>query len=305
MVYSRHAMPELVTITECPRDAFQGLGKFIPTEEKISYLNDLIRAGARRIDFGSFVSPKAVPQMADTSQVFENMDKTNDLYLIAIIGNERGLEGVFSCNGKMKGRGYINCVGYPLSVSETFQQRNLGRSIEESRNEFAMIARRAHERNIDVICYLSMAFGNPYGDAYSPQTVVEFAHWLADMGVKTVSLADTIGNATPELIAELFTLCHDSCPGVTFTAHFHSTPDSFAQKIDAALDSGCRLLDSALGGVGGCPFAADKLTGNVNTMLLLEHLERRGFQANLDRKRLVPVAARAAKMAQLYSRPAE
>lgn len=295
-------MNDLVTITECPRDAFQGLAKFIPTEEKIGYLNDLIRSGVRRIDFGSFVSPKAVPQMADTAQVFENIDKPNDLYLIAIIGNERGLEGVLSCNGKMRSRGRINCVGYPLSVSETFQQRNVGRNLEQSWSEFSAIAAKARDHSVDVICYLSMAFGNPYGDRYSPDVVIEAAKRLGQLGVNVVSLADTIGNATPRAIAEIFVRARKACPDTTFTAHFHSTPDSFAAKVDAALDAGCRMLDSALGGVGGCPFASDKLTGNIDTMLLLEHIERRGMPATLDRKQLAACAEKAAKFARLYVR---
>jgi len=293
---------DTITITECPRDSWQGLAKFIPTEDKIGYLKRLIRAGARRIDFGSFVSPKAVPQMADSATVFENIaSAADDLYLIGIIGNARGLEGLLACNGKFKHKGRISAAGYPMSVSPTFQQRNLGRSLDQSWDEFAAICAKAIDHKVDVICYLSMAFGNPYDDPHSSEIVIEAAKRAASLGVTTISLADTIGSAEPAMISELFQACMSACPEVTFTAHLHSTPDGFAAKIDAAVDAGCRLIDSALAGVGGCPFAKDDLTGNVDTMLVLKHLQARGFATSLDPDELTQCAAEAARIASVYS----
>lgn len=294
-------MAETITITECPRDAFQGLPKFIPTDDKIAYMNALVRAGFRRIDFGSFVSPKAVPQMADTVAVFENMKKADDLYLIGIIGNLRGMEGLVLTNGKFARSGRIQAAGYPLSISETFQQRNLGRSIDESWVEVEAIAEKASTGNLDLIVYLSMAFGNPYGEANSPELLVAFSQRLAAMGVKVISLADTIGSATPRQIADAFTACHRECPGITFTAHFHSRPDTMAEKIDAALDAGCRMFDSALAGIGGCPFAKDDLTGNVDTVRLLRHLESRGFAPTITSAAADSLTDMAAKYAAKYA----
>jgi hydroxymethylglutaryl-CoA lyase len=293
-------MSELVTITECPRDAFQGLAKFIPTDEKIAYMNALTAAGARRIDFGSFVSPKAVPQMADTVGVFENMKKPDGTYLIAIVGNRRGLGGLVLTNGKFARSGRIQAAGYPLSVSETFQQRNLGRGIEESLEEFAGMVTAADTADVAIICYLSMAFGNPYGDLHSVGLVVDFARRVSALGVKTISLADTIGAATPELTRELFRACMTACPGVTFTAHFHARAGAFGPVVDAALDEGCRLFDSALAGIGGCPFAKDELTGNLDTLELIAHLEKRGLASSLDAGRLRGVAALASRYATTY-----
>lgn len=293
---------DTIIITECPRDSWQGLPKFIPTEDKIGYMKRLIKAGARRIDFGSFVSPKAVPQMADSAIVFENIaSAADDLYLIGIIGNARGLEGLLACNGKFKHKGRISAAGYPMSVSPTFQQRNLGRSIDQSWQEFEGICVKAIDHGVDVICYLSMAFGNPYEDDYSPEIVIEAARRAQSLGVTTISLADTIGSAEPEQISKLFQACQDACPDVTFTAHFHSTPESFASKIDAAVDAGCRLIDSALAGIGGCPFAKDDLTGNIDTILLLKHLHARGYKTSLDPDELTQSAAEAARIAATYS----
>lgn len=293
-------MIEIVTITECPRDAFQGLPKFIPTDDKIAYMNALVAAGFRRIDFGSFVSPKAVPQMADTVAVFENMRKAEDLKLIGIVGNLRGMEGLILTNGKFARSGRIDIAGYPLSVSDTFQRRNLGRSIGESWAEVEQIAARAQNARVELIVYLSMAFGNPYDEPHSPQILVEFSQRLAEMGVSTVSLADTIGSATPDLIRESFGACIAACPSLTFTAHFHSRPDGMSEKIDAALDAGCRMFDSALAGIGGCPFAKDDLTGNVDTLALVRHLEMRGHKPTVTSTQAQRVTEMAARYAAKY-----
>ncbi len=295
-------MHEAVVITECPRDAFQGLGRFIPTEDKIAYMNALTRTGFRRIDFGSFVSPKAVPQMADTVAVFENMQKPDGLYLIGIIGNLRGIEGLVLTNGKFARSGRIQAAGYPLSVSETFQQRNLGRAIDQSWDEVEQIASKAVAGKVDLIVYLSMAFGNPYGDPHSPELVVEFARRLAGMGVGVVSLADTIGSAEPEMIGRLFEAIRKECPDLRLTAHFHSRPDGMAEKIDAALEAGCRMFDSALAGIGGCPFAKDDLTGNVDTAALVNHLEARGFAPTVTPEMAAGVSELAARYAAKYGR---
>jgi len=295
-------MAQEIVITECPRDAFQGLGRFIPTEDKIAYMNALTRSGFRRIDFGSFVSPKAVPQMADTVAVFENMKKPEGLYLIGIIGNLRGIEGLVLTNGKFARSGRIQAAGYPLSVSDTFQQRNLGRGIEQSWQEASEIAERAKRGNVDLIVYLSMAFGNPYGDPHSPELVVGFAKRLSAMGVRVVSLADTIGSATPELIGTLFGAIRAECPELTLTAHLHSRPDGMAEKVDAALEAGCRMFDSALGGIGGCPFAKDDLTGNVDTLALVSHLEAKGYKPTVSSEMAYGLSELASHYSDKYGR---
>jgi hydroxymethylglutaryl-CoA lyase len=210
------------------------------------------------------------------------------------------MEGMVLTNGKFAASGRISAAGYPLSVSDTFQQRNLGRTVAESWTEVEHIAAKASTARVDLVVYLSMAFGNPYGDAHSPELVVDFARRLAALGVTTISLADTIGSATPALISELFRTCAAACPGVTFTCHLHSTPDAAPAKLDAALDAGCRLFDSALAGIGGCPFASDHLTGNIDTMLLLRHLEARGYPATLDHRKLAAASDLAARYAARY-----
>ena len=214
----------------------------------------------------------------------------------------RGLEGLLACNGKFKHHGRISAAGYPLSVSETFQQRNLGKSIDDSWTELEAITAKAHDHKIDLIVYLSMAFGNPYMDDWSINHVVQAAQRLQAFGITTVSLADTIGSAEPTLVDELFHACMEACPDLTFTAHLHSTPDTFEPKIHAALERGCRLLDSAIGGIGGCPFAKDDLTGNIDTIRLLRFLKENGYSCDIDHDALGGLAGEAGRIAQTFSR---
>ena len=233
-------------LVECPRDSWQGFQRFIPTEVKIAYLRQLVDAGFAHIDFGSFVSPKLVPQMKDTEQVFAGI---RDLpgHFIAIIANERGRDRALAAG--------VTAVAYPLSVSETFQKANTGKMIADSWPVLQSIARRAPELDV----HLSMGFGNPYGEPWSLSLVKDFVARLRDFGVKDILLADTVGHATPELIREVFA----SCPGAG--AHLHAAPAKWRANVDAALNAGCTRIDSALGGIGGCPFAQDALVGNIPT----------------------------------------
>ncbi len=296
-------MKPAITLTECPRDAFQALPKQIPTQEKITYLQKLISAGIKRIDFASFVSKKAVPQMADSEDVFQALTFPEDTYLIAIIGNIRGLERLIDCNNNSKKPKKIRAAGYPLSLNETFQKRNLGKTLDQSWDELKNIIPKAHQEKVEIICYLSMAFGNPYNENYNPEEVIAFAKRCFDMGIDALSLADTVGKAEPEDIYQLFKKCSKLFPNETITAHFHSRPDNFKPKVDAALQGGCHFIDSALGGIGGCPFAEDNLTGNLNTLMLTEYLEKQGYQVALSSKSLKLLSHDANRIAQLYGNP--
>jgi hydroxymethylglutaryl-CoA lyase len=240
-----------VTLVECPRDSWQGFTRFIPTDEKIAYLRRLLDAGFTHIDFGSFVSPKLVPQMKDSEQVFAGI---RDLpgHFIAIIANERGLDRALAAG--------VTCVAYPLSISETFQKANTGKTIAESWPILKSIACSAGELDV----HLSMGFGNPYGEPWTVALVTEAVARVRDLGVKNVMLADTVGRATPAQIREVFA----ACPGTG--AHLHASPTQWRANVEAALDAGCTRLDAALGGIGGCPFAQDELVGNVPTEGLRE-----------------------------------
>ncbi len=244
-----------VVLVECPRDSWQGFARFIPTEEKIAYLCHLIEAGFTHIDFGSFVSPKAVPQMKDTEEVWAGL-RGRAGHFIAIIANERGLDRALAVG--------VKTVAYPLSLSETFQKSNTGKNIAESWAVVESLADRAGELDV----HLSMGFGNPYGESWSVALVQEAVARLRDLGVNTILLADTVGCATPEQIREVFA----RCPGTG--AHFHASPTQWRANVEAALESGCTRIDSALGGIGGCPFAQNELVGNVPTEGVLELLHR-------------------------------
>ena len=262
-----------VDVVECPRDAFQGLRAVIPTARKVEHLATLVAAGFRAIDFGSFVSPKTVPQMADSEEVFralESKRRTQGVDWIGIVANERGLERLLALPG-------VTTAGFPFSCSNTFQERNTGASIEQSwpRLDALVAATKSGGRKLKV--YLSMAFGNPFGDAWSPALVVDFAQKLIDRGVTILLLADTVGTATPETVKQLCDAVGAKARGLTFGVHLHARPTDFAEKVDAALSAGCRLFDAALGGTGGCPFAGDDLVGNLPTEALLAHLQERGL----------------------------
>ncbi len=254
-----------VKIIECPRDAMQGIKTPIPTEQKVRYLQALLGCGFDTLDFGSFVSPRAIPQMADTSQVLAALDlKQTKTKLLAIVANLRGAQFALE-------HPEIQYIGYPFSISENFQMRNTHKTIEESIVVLQDILTLAAQRKVEVVTYLSMGFGNPYGDPWSPEIVAKWTQTLVDMGCKIISLSDTVGAATPEVISALFNLVIPEFPEVEFGAHLHTAPGSWRQKVDAAYRAGCRRFDGAIQGFGGCPMAKDELTGNMPTEKLLSY----------------------------------
>lgn len=293
---------ETVTLTECPRDAFQGFPKFIPTDRKIAYVNRLIQAGARRIDFGSFVSPKAVPQMADTAVVFENMKTAPGLYLIAIVANLRGVEGIVAANHKFGhvGRRRIHAAGFPLSINETFQRRNTNKSLAEAWDELTRISELCRAEKVELVVYLSMAFGNPYSEPHEAARVVEFAARAKELGAATIQLADTVGVATAAQVGETYAAVRKAVPGVQTGVHLHATQATLRDKVSAALDAGCRLFDSAIGGIGGCPFAEDELVGNMDTLQLVPLLNELGYSTPYTVDKLLDCAAEAQELARKY-----
>lgn len=266
---------EAIKIIECPRDAMQGIKAFIPTERKVAYIQSLLRVGFDTIDFGSFVSPKAIPQMQDTAQVLAQLDlsKTQSK-LLAIIANTLGAIEASQHQP-------IQYLGFPFSISENFQMRNTHKTIAESLITLQEILEIADKSNKEVVAYLSMGFGNPYGDPWSVEIVGEWTEKLSDMGVKILSLSDTIGSSTPEAIQYLFSHLIPQYPKIEFGAHLHSTPDKWFEKIDAAYNSGCRRFDGAIQGFGGCPMATDVLTGNMPTEKLISYFNSKKESTNI------------------------
>lgn len=266
-------------LIECPRDAIQGIDHFIPTANKIEYLNELIEAGFDTIDFGSFVSPKAVPQMADTAEVLKGLNlgerKTK---LLAIVANERGAEEALQYEE-------ITYLGYPFSVSETFQRRNTNAGIAESMERVKAIQDLCSRKNRELVIYISMGFGNPYGDDWNAEIALSWVDKLRKFGIRTFSLADTIGVADPEIISYLFGNLIPAYPDLEFGAHLHSRPDNWREKIQAAWEAGCRRFDGAIMGYGGCPFAADELVGNIATENLIVFFREEGI-ATIEPERL-------------------
>jgi hydroxymethylglutaryl-CoA lyase len=258
-------MQKPVKIIECPRDAMQGIKAFIPTEKKVQYIQSLLRVGFDTIDVGSFVSPKAIPQMVDTSQVLEQLDlsKTTSK-LLAIIANTRG--AIDACQENV-----IDYLGYPFSISENFQMRNTHKTIAESVVTLSEILEHADKASKEVVVYISMGFGNPYGDPWNVDIVDEWTEKLANMGVKILSLSDTVGTSDPESINYLFSNLIPKYPKIEFGAHLHTTPTSWFEKVDAAYKAGCYRFDGAIQGFGGCPMAKDELTGNMPTEKLLSY----------------------------------
>jgi len=255
-----------VKIIECPRDAMQGIkSHFIPTEVKASYINALLRVGFDTIDFGSFVSPKAIPQMKDTAAVLNQLDlSTTRSKLLAIIANLRGAEEAAQFEE-------IQYLGYPFSISENFQMRNTHKTIDESIQTLEQILEIADKTNKEVVAYLSMGFGNPYGDPWNVDIVGNWTEKLAMMGVKILSLSDTIGSSTPDIISYLFSNLIPKYPNIEFGAHLHTTPTTWHEKVDAAYKAGCLRFDGAIMGFGGCPMAKDELTGNMPTEKLVSY----------------------------------
>ncbi len=265
----------------------QGLSHFIPTQTKITYLNQLMRVGFHTLDFGSFVSPKAVPQMQDTAQVLAGLDTGNSkTELLAIVANHRGAESA-------AGFDEIKHLGFPLSVSETFQQRNTNKSVAEALEEVTRIQALCTAKGKNLVVYLSMGFGNPYGDPYSPGLVVDFTGKLERLGIRTVAPSDTVASSSAESIQELFSQLIPSFPQTEFGAHLHSVPAQAEEKIEAAWRAGCRRFDGAIRGFGGCPMATDKLTGNIPTESILSVFEKGQIKVDLD----VPAFKKAWQMA--------
>ena len=265
-----------VKIIECPRDAMQGIKTFIPTANKVTYIQSLLRVGFDSIDFGSFVSPKAIPQMQDTAEVLAQLDLSQTKSkLLAIIANTQGAET--ACTFPE-----IQYLGFPFSISENFQMRNTHKTISQSLVSLQEILNLADAKNKQVIAYLSMGFGNPYGDPWNTEIVGEWTEKLAGMGVKIVSLSDTIGSSTPEVISYLFSNLIPAYPTIEFGAHLHTTPDSWFEKIDAAFHAGCLRFDGAIQGFGGCPMATNHLTGNMPTEKLLSYFTAQKATTNLS-----------------------
>ena len=267
---------EPIKIIECPRDAMQGIKPFIPTGRKVTYIQSLLRVGFDSIDFGSFVSPKAIPQMKDTAEVLAQLDLSNTRSkLLAIIANTQGAT-LASVHPE------IQYLGFPFSISENFQMRNTHKTIAESLITLQEILEIADKGNKEVVTYLSMGFGNPYGDPWNVEIVGEWTRTLADMGVKILSLSDTVGSSTPDVISYLFSNLIPAYPQLEFGAHLHTTPDKWFEKIDSAYKAGCRRFDGAIQGFGGCPMATDKLTGNMPTEKLLSYFTAQKELTNMS-----------------------
>ncbi len=263
-------------LIECPRDAMQGWVHQIPTAQKIAYINALLRVGFDTIDFGSFVSPKAIPQMADTAAVIGALDLSDtQSRLLAIVANTRGAEDALR-------HGAIDFLGFPFSVSETFQQRNTHASIAASLERVDEIQELCIRNNKELVVYMSMGFGNPYGDPYDESILLHWVAQMVAMDIRIISLADTVGLATPAQVQAALTTLIPAYPGVEFGVHLHAAPHQWREKIDAAMDAGCRRFDGALKGIGGCPMADDVLVGNMDTEQLIPYFRERGFLPSLN-----------------------
>jgi hydroxymethylglutaryl-CoA lyase len=280
-------MMDAVKIIECPRDAWQGLKRQIPTLQKVEYLRRLVDAGFRHIDAVSFVAPKVVPQMADSEAVLEQLGPLDGVEIIGIVVNEKGAERAIAT-------GAVSTLGYPCSISETFLRRNQNQSLAENAATLERIKDRADEAGIGVVAYISMAFGNPYGEMWSEEKVAQAAEVITSMGINSLSLADTIGAAEPDLIHRVLSAVLRNGREYEVGVHLHSTPAGVRAKVLAAYDAGCRRFDSAIGGLGGCPFAQDKLVGNVPTEEVLGALRERGVTLPVEGRLSSVLATNAA-----------
>ena len=285
----------MVKLIECPRDAWQGLPGQIPSPTKVEYLKALVAAGFKHIDAVSFVSPKAVPQMADSEAVLSELDPPDDVEIIAIVVNERGVERAIATNA-------VRTVGFPYSLSPTFLKNNQNQTLEENLDILERVKQKADESGLDTIAYISMAFGNPYGDLWNAEELIVGISLLADMDLQAISLADTVGLATPQQIADLVGPVLEKFEGIEIGVHLHSRPGEAMDKVLAAYDAGCRRFDSAIGGLGGCPFAQDVLVGNIPTALLLEALQRRGAPLPV-KKPIAELIRLAAVIGERFSGP--
>ena len=269
-----------IKLIECPRDAMQGWKNFIPTEKKIEYINSLLKVGFDTIDFGSFVSAKAIPQMADTKEVVRSLEsEVSNTRLLAIIANLRGAEeaSIFD---------RISYLGFPFSVSETFQQRNTNSSIEESLKRVEEIQNLCITKNKKLVIYISMAFGNPYNDLYDEDIVFNWVEKLVELDIDIISLADTVGVATAEQVYDMTSYLVESLPSTEIGVHLHSTIENWQQKLDAAIKAGSRRFDGALKGIGGCPMANDDLVGNMNTEWMINYFETNNINTGLNKDAL-------------------
>jgi hydroxymethylglutaryl-CoA lyase len=281
---------ELVKLVECPRDAMQGWPQFIPTEKKIDYLNGLLKVGFHTLDFGSFVSPKAIPQMSDTKEVIAKLQPGNSgTKLLAIVANERGAQDAVIFD-------QVSCLGFPFSVSETFQQRNTNSSMADSLDRVAEIQNLCIKNRKELVVYISMGFGNPYGDVYNEEIVFEWVNKMVDLDIKIISLADTVGLATPEQVTKITRYLVDSLPGTEIGVHLHSTAANWKAKTTAALEAGCFRFDGALKGIGGCPMADDVLVGNMDTELMIPYFEELNLLPGLNREALAKCSRMASEI---------
>jgi len=266
---------EHIDIIECPRDAMQGIKQFIPTEMKIRYINSLMSVGFHTIDFGSFVSPKAIPQMKDTSLVIDGIDTKYNTNLLAIVANKRGADDAL-CFEK------ITHLGYPFSISEIFQNRNTNRSIEDSKFVLDYLINKCQKKSKSLVVYLSMAFGNPYGEPWDIDIVMNYISFLIGMGVKIISLSDTIGIATDDNIGKIFKILTNQYSDVEFGAHLHVLPSEGLSKINSAFENGCRRFDGVIKGFGGCPMASEKLMGNLPTEKIINFIESKRLVTSIN-----------------------
>lgn len=267
----------MIHITECPRDAMQGIKEFIPTDLKVKYINSILKAGFDVVDVGSFVSPKAIPQMSDTKEVLKKIDfKNTESQLLTIVANKRGAEDAVQFDE-------VTYLGFPFSISETFQKRNINSTIQDSLKRLEEVQNLCVKHNKKMMTYVSMAFGNPYGDEWSAYIV---AHWaerlMSEFGIKNLALSDTVGVSDQKTISMLFNKLVPEFPEVNIGAHLHTTPDAWEEKVAAAINSGCTRFDSAIKGYGGCPMAKDDLTGNMATENLLVYLNTNGIAHNIN-----------------------
>jgi hydroxymethylglutaryl-CoA lyase len=288
-------MPDTVKLIECPRDAWQGLPGQIPRQTKVEYLRALVAAGFKHIDAVSFVSPKAVPQMADSETVLSELDPPDDVEIIAIVVNERGVERAIATNA-------VRTVGFPYSLSPTFLKNNQNQTLEDTLDIIEKVKLKADECGLDTIAYISMAFGNPYGDLWNADELLEGVGLLAEMDLQAISLADTVGLATPQQISDLVSPVIEKFNAIEIGVHLHSRPDEAIHKVLAAYDAGCRRFDSAIGGLGGCPFAQDALVGNVPTEKVLEALMLRKAPSPI-KKPITDLVSLSANIAERFGYP--
>jgi hydroxymethylglutaryl-CoA lyase len=296
------SMTDQSKIIECPRDAWQGLTELIPAEQKADYLLEVVRAGFRHIDAVSFVSPKHVRQMADSEEVMQRFtaslpSENEPPEIIGIVVNEKGLDRALATPG-------VTTIGYPYSISAYFRRANANMTREESRSLVEKLKKETQRANRGLVIYISMAFGNPYDEPWGPEIVQDTLEWLKDIRVRTVSLADTVGTASPELVGDLFRQVKDHVAGIELGVHLHSRPENAEEKILAAYEAGCRRFDSALTGLGGCPFAGDNLVGNIATEQVLAALRKKGADPGISVDRLGKVLEMTNEIRAKYAHPA-